>query len=252
MTPRWSRENRARRTDAATPEEQSQAPAEPDEQQSADPTGEPGPGDSSLQELTAMAESLLAQATELRRQTQALADELAEHDPSEAAPEAAGGETAGGETAGAEATLGGAAAEPAADEAAVGGAAAEPAGEAASGEPAAGEAALSEPAGPEATLGEAATAGPGADEPAQAEPFASEPMDPEPAPAVADHFAGAPQEQAPAEPAPQRESVSGMRIVAVNMAAAGRSREEAASYLRDTFGEEPSQELLDEVFAGGS
>lgn len=45
-----------------------------------------------------------------------------------------------------------------------------------------------------------------------------------------------------------REPVSGMRIVAVNMAAAGRSREEAVHYLREHFGESPDPALLDEVF----
>ena len=48
--------------------------------------------------------------------------------------------------------------------------------------------------------------------------------------------------------APDREPVSGMRIVAVNMAAGGRSREEAEHYLREQFGESPDPALLDEVF----
>ena len=43
--------------------------------------------------------------------------------------------------------------------------------------------------------------------------------------------------------------VSRMRIVAVNMAASGRTRAETADYLRKSYGEEPDAELLDQVFA---
>lgn len=61
-----------------------------------------------------------------------------------------------------------------------------------------------------------------------------------------------PEDEAPPpeQPRPARadEEVSGMRIVAVNMAAAGRTREEAAVYLRETFGEAPDPALLDEIF----
>lgn len=89
MTPRWPR--RARRggervEDPAAPAEAA-TPAEPatgagpatgaEPAAAAQPAAaEPAAAAGSLQELAAMAESLLAQATELRVQTEALADEL--------------------------------------------------------------------------------------------------------------------------------------------------------------------------------
>jgi hypothetical protein len=167
MTPRWSRGKGGRGVVSAAAE-MSRGEAGPQEpaaqrqpqQPEAVAAAEQAPAADSLQELTAMAESLLAQATDLRRQTQLLADELAERASEEEVPD-----------------------------------------------------------GPPTETFDAV-------EPAEA------------------------AQQAPQEPEPEADPVSGMRIVAVNMAAAGRTREDAADYLRQTFGEEPDPALLDEVFAG--
>lgn len=133
-------------------------PADPAEPQQPSEPSAPATPDQGIQELAAMAEALLAQAAELRRQSQELAAELAT-------------ESEG-----------------------------------------AGQAADDRPAEPSVTV---------VDEP-----------------------------EAVQEPEPERDPVSGMRIVALNMAAAGRSREEAAQYLAQTFGQEPDPTLLDEIFAG--
>jgi hypothetical protein len=181
---RWSRANRGRRDEAepaAGPDQATspegleeaegsaadQAQGSAAEQAEAAGTGpdteateaaEPASTDS-LQELTEMAESLLAQATDIRRQTQALADELAGREGWDAEPAP----------------------------------------------------------GPTTETFDAVQPGDGT--------------------------------EASAEPEPEPDPAQGMRIVAVNMAAAGRSREEAAVYLRETFGQEPDAALLDEVFA---
>ena len=137
-------------------------PADAEEPQTqSEPSASAGPGpapDQGIQELAAMAEALLTQAAELRRQSQELAAELATQSEG------------------------------------------------------AGELSDDRPAEPAVTA---------VDEPAAA-----------------------------LEPEPERDPVSGMRIVALNMAAAGRSREEAAQYLKQTFGQEPDPALLDEIFAG--
>jgi hypothetical protein len=69
-----------------------------------------------------------------------------------------------------------------------------------------------------------------------------------------------PEEAAEADPEPPSEAADstsasgtaapeGVRLIALNMALSGKSREETARYLRENFEFEESAALLDEVYA---
>jgi hypothetical protein len=96
-------------------------------------------------------------------------------------------------------------------------------------------------------------------EPAEPEPVAAAP-EPEPVapePSVAEPVAAAPEPEPPApdpEPAevaaaPAGDGHEGARVIALNMALNGTSREETARYLSENFELENPDALLDEVYA---
>ena len=95
---------------------------------------------------------------------------------------------------------------------------------------------------PEAAPAEPAPAEPTPVEPALAEPAPAEPARAEPTPVEP-----APAESAPAEPAPA--GAEGARVIALNMALNGSSREETARYLSENFALDDPDALLDEVYA---
>jgi ABC-type transporter Mla subunit MlaD len=84
--------------------------------------------------------------------------------------------------------------------------------------------------------------------PATAEPPAPEEPEPEEAaPAQAAPEEAAPVAAPPAQPAPA--GVEGARVIALNMALGGSSREETARYLSENFQLDDPDALLDEVYA---
>jgi hypothetical protein len=79
-------------------------------------------------------------------------------------------------------------------------------------------------------------------EPAEAEP---EPAEAEPAPDPAEQAPAA----SPATGPPTGDGHEGARVIALNMALNGSSREETARYLDENFELENPEALLDEVYA---
>jgi hypothetical protein len=90
-------------------------------------------------------------------------------------------------------------------------------------------------------------------EPSAAEEPAEPPAPDEPAePPAADEPATeviAEEEAAPPEPAPSRAGQEGARVIALNMALGGSSREETAHYLSENFELDDPEALLDEVYS---
>jgi prophage DNA circulation protein len=88
--------------------------------------------------------------------------------------------------------------------------------------------------------------------PAEAAPAEAAPAEPEEA-APAEAAPAEPEEAAPAEAAPAPAAtgagVEGARVIALNMALNGSSREETAHYLSENFQLEDPEALLDEVYA---
>ena len=78
------------------------------------------------------------------------------------------------------------------------------------------------------------------------EPEQEPEAEPEPDPPVA---ASPPAEAAPPEPRASEGDVEGARLIALNMALNGQSREETDTYLRDNFDLDDRVALLDEVYA---
>jgi ABC-type transporter Mla subunit MlaD len=81
-----------------------------------------------------------------------------------------------------------------------------------------------------------------------AEPAPAEPEPEEPAPAEAAPVEAAPVEAAPAD-AGAAAGAEGARVIALNMALNGSSREDTARYLAENFGIDDPKSLLDEVYA---
>jgi hypothetical protein len=85
-------------------------------------------------------------------------------------------------------------------------------------------------------------------EPEPAEPAPAE--EPPPAPAAAPAPSAPPEAaSAPAAAAPAGDGHEGARVIALNMALNGSSREETARYLDENFELENPEALLDEVYA---
>ena len=80
------------------------------------------------------------------------------------------------------------------------------------------------------------------------EPASSEPASPEPDPATLVPEPVAAGVSAP-DPGAARPGAEGARVIALNMALGGSSREETASYLAENFELEDPDALLDEVYA---
>jgi hypothetical protein len=81
------------------------------------------------------------------------------------------------------------------------------------------------------------------------EPAAAEEETPEPEEEPEEDEAPAASKTAPAEPAASRESEVDARLIALNMALNGQSREEADRYLAENFDIPDRASLLDEVYA---
>jgi hypothetical protein len=96
-------------------------------------------------------------------------------------------------------------------------------------------------------------AAPAPEEPAPEEPAPEEPAPEEPAPEEPAPEEPAPEEPAPAAHAPAAPPVGtgqeGARVIALNMALNGSTREETAHYLSENFELDDPDALLDEVYA---
>jgi ABC-type transporter Mla subunit MlaD len=90
-----------------------------------------------------------------------------------------------------------------------------------------------------------APAGPPAPPPEEPPPAAPA----EAAPTEAAPAEAAPTEAAPADAAPAPAGLEGARVIALNMALNGSSREETARYLAENFQIDDPEPLLDEVYA---
>jgi hypothetical protein len=83
----------------------------------------------------------------------------------------------------------------------------------------------------------------------EAAPEEPEPTEPDPAQAAEAEEPAEPAHSPSAPPAPAGDGHEGARVIALNMALNGSSREETARYLSENFELEDPEALLDEVYA---